>query len=116
MSELAWQRVTEADGVHTVTLHGELDFSASPRLAAEIESAVGEAQAVVLDITDVTFIDSAGVRLLDRLAEVYAPRGALRVVVDDDGPVRFTLRLCGFPAELLETSRDAAVKAVAPHR
>jgi anti-anti-sigma factor len=114
MNELPRLGFAESDGVHTVTVHGELDFATTPRVADQIESGVGPARAVVLDLTDVTFIDSAGVRLLDDLAATYAPRDALRVVVPDAGPVRYTLGLCGFPAELIASSCDAAVTALAP--
>ena len=48
-----------------LTLHGQLDLPAAPRLQSEIESdAVDAADVLVLDLDDVQFIDSAGLRVL----------------------------------------------------
>ena len=48
-----------------LTLHGELDLLAAPRLQSEIESDTFDAADVlVLDLDDVQFIDSAGLRVL----------------------------------------------------
>jgi anti-sigma B factor antagonist len=48
-----------------VALHGELDLASAPLLQGEIESAeVGEATLVVLDVEDLEFIDSTGLRVI----------------------------------------------------
>jgi anti-anti-sigma factor len=48
-----------------LTLHGELDLLGAPRLQSEIESnTVDAAEIVVLDLDDVQFIDSAGLRVV----------------------------------------------------
>jgi anti-sigma B factor antagonist len=46
-------------------LHGELDLSAAPLLAEEIERAEkGDRGALVLDLGELEFIDSAGLRVI----------------------------------------------------
>jgi anti-anti-sigma factor len=48
-----------------LTLHGELDLLGAPLLQREIESAeVGERGIVVLDLEDLQFVDSAGLRVI----------------------------------------------------
>ena len=48
-----------------LTLHGELDLLGAPQLQSEIESeALDAAEIVVLDLDDVQFIDSAGLRVV----------------------------------------------------
>ena len=64
---------------------GELDLATVDVLAGELEAARGEAERVVLDLREVAFIDSAGVRLmlesskLGSFAVVRGPREIQRV-------------------------------------
>jgi anti-sigma B factor antagonist len=53
-----------APGRTILELHGELDLAAAPVLAEEIERSQARAGAVVLDIEDLQFIDSAGLRVI----------------------------------------------------
>lgn len=66
---------------------GELDLATAPRLA-EVLSAVA-APVVVLDLSDCTFLDSAGIRALMGTARALAEAGrGLRVVTRDAGILR----------------------------
>jgi anti-sigma B factor antagonist len=48
-----------------VALHGELDLASAPLLQSELESAqAGEAGLIVLDVQDLEFIDSTGLRVI----------------------------------------------------
>ncbi len=48
-----------------VRLHGELDLASAPLLESEIESAeLGDTALVVLDLEDLEFIDSTGLRII----------------------------------------------------
>jgi anti-anti-sigma factor len=69
---------------------------------------------VVIDMTGVQFIDSAGVRLLDHLVEHYEPHTTVLVVVPDPGTVRFTLHMCGFCVDLLAPTVDEALSTLTP--
>ena len=57
----------EAEGVVTLTLGGELDLAAAPLLRERIDAA-GESP-LVLDLTEVTFVDSSILRELLRARE-----------------------------------------------
>jgi anti-anti-sigma factor len=72
------------------SLSGEIDASAVPRLAEAVEQLPGHAGAIVLDVKDVSFIDSSGLRVLIALAE--RARGEGRVV-ELDNPSSFVTRL-----------------------
>jgi anti-sigma B factor antagonist len=58
-------------------LHGELDLASAPLLAQEIESASNEATAamVVLDLMELRFIDSTGLRIVLTANERAQERG-----------------------------------------
>ena len=78
-------------------LTGEIDMSNARDLRAAIaESTPSESLGVVLDLTDVDYIDSAGIHLLHRLGESLRARGqALRVVIPPGSPTSDALRLAG---------------------
>lgn len=47
-----------------VALRGELDLASAPLLESEIEGGVPDGGALVLDLDDLKFIDSTGLRLI----------------------------------------------------
>ena len=82
-------------GRPALTVRGELDIATAPRLAEAVESQLSQRpQALVVDLTDTTFMDSSGARQLARIArraaedgvslEVVCPRAnrPVRLVVD----------------------------------
>jgi anti-anti-sigma factor len=81
------------DEVSVVTVEGELDVATAARWEYRVEAAGRQSRTVVLDLSSVRFIDSAGVRTLFRWADaarrvgirllVAAPReGAVRRLLD----------------------------------
>lgn len=57
-------------------LHGELDLASAPTLAQEIENAANDAKAmVVLDLKELRFIDSTGLRIVLAANERAQERG-----------------------------------------
>jgi anti-sigma B factor antagonist len=94
-----------------LTLHGELDLLGAPRLQSEIESdAIDAAEVVVLDLDDVQFIDSAGLRVLLAAHERTAERGQRLVLTPGSPQVQRLLSIAGVNGRL-ETivSADAAL-------
>ena len=61
--EFAVARRRAGDAV-VVMPEGEIDLATIDVLQAELDAAAGESERVVLDLRGVTFIDSAGVRLV----------------------------------------------------
>lgn len=95
MSDLAQIEVDSLDGVPVVHVRGEIDLSN----ASEVRDAFGAgvpdtAPVVLLDLTGTTFLDSAGIAMIFRLAERLGyGRQELRLVVPPDAPIRTVIRL-----------------------
>ena len=109
MSELARLETSVRDGVLLAAISGEIDVSNAAALEERLADAAQGRPALVIDLTQVTFLDSAGVRLLDHLVADREPAAPVRIVVPASGAVPFTLRVCGFRPELLAASRDVAL-------
>jgi len=82
-----------------VRLRGEIDMSNARELASEIEGAIPNgALRIDIDLTEITYLDSAGVQLLFVLADrLGVRRHELRVIVPRDSPVRAVLELTSLP-------------------
>jgi len=79
MSELLSLAATAmGDGSHTITVAGEIDMSNATELAEYIVQF--EAGDVALDLTEVTFLDSSGLRAL-LAAHERIKRGGARLVI-----------------------------------
>lgn len=92
------------DGVVLVRVSGELDLASAPGIGEQIRGGLGEVgPRVVVDLSDVSYFDSSGVRMLDELTEAVERRaGSLRVVAPEGSPARAVLRICAFRADLLD--------------
>jgi anti-anti-sigma factor len=86
-------------GVATVVVSGELDLATAPRLSTTVADH-GDARLVVLDLNELRFIDSTGVRLLIEADRACAGSGSRLVVLAGDGPVRRVLDLCNLGGRL----------------
>ena len=96
-----------------VRLAGEIDLANAPAIGREIVAHVSRAGAVLIDLTAVSFLDSAGVRLLDALVGDLDDHGVvIRLVVGESGAARMTLELCAFREDLLATDLDKAAADV----
>ncbi|MFI5956714.1 STAS domain-containing protein [Cryptosporangium sp. NPDC051539] len=93
-----------------VSFQGEIDLGTAPGLGTTVEVETADASAIVLDLSAVTFLDSAGVRLLDSLVGAGESRGCvMRLVAPEHGVARFTLTLCAFRSDLVESTVARAV-------
>lgn len=108
---VAGLRVVEDDGTRRLSLRGDLDAATAASLEPQLLDAAGGAQRLVLDLREVAFIDSAGVRVLDHVVAAAAST-PLRVVAPAGGSVAFTLRLTGFRPELVAEDLESALRAV----
>jgi anti-sigma B factor antagonist len=57
-------QLTRADGSVVVTVRGELDLATSPALEAVLRTLASERRPAVLDLSELRFIDSSGLRLV----------------------------------------------------
>jgi anti-sigma B factor antagonist len=94
-----------------LTLHGELDLASAPRLQSEIESeTVDAAEIVVLDLDDVDFIDSAGLRVVLAAHERTVKRGRRLALTPGSPQVQRLLSIAGVDGHLQTiASADAAL-------
>lgn len=73
--------VTSTPEAHTVALSGEADLLGAPSIEAAVADAASEAQRLILDLRNLTFIDSSGLRALVRGHERCGTLGVeLRVI------------------------------------
>ncbi|NUT97235.1 MAG: STAS domain-containing protein [Saccharothrix sp.] len=70
-----------AEGVTVVTATGEIDMLTAPDLRADVLGRIGEAATLVLDMSGVSFLGSAGLAVLVEASQQAKRRGtAFRVV------------------------------------
>jgi anti-anti-sigma factor len=83
------------DEVVVARVLGAIDLSNAGHLEDEVSGAVpNAAHAVVLDLAETTYLDSAGIRLVFGLAEKLRRRGqTLRLVVPASAPIERVLEL-----------------------
>jgi anti-anti-sigma factor len=99
VSQLARVEGERQGTVCLVRVHGEIDLSNAHEVSSAIGSAMGqEARWLVVDLSDLTYLDSSGVALLLRLAErLQTRRRRLHLVVPRGSPVRRVLVFTGLP-------------------
>jgi anti-anti-sigma factor len=94
-----------------VILHGQGDFDAYtvPTLWSPVSSLAANAPGVVIDLSDVTFFDSAAVRLLDGISRECGHHNTpLRVVAPPDTPAHRVLDIAGMiTPSTVDTLTDA---------
>jgi anti-anti-sigma factor len=85
-------------GAMWIAVAGPIDLATAPAVEADISALVGNETAVVtLDLSDVDYLDSAGLRVLFRLTTRLAEvRTALEVVAPPGSISRRVLDLCGY--------------------
>lgn len=86
------------NGLTRIILRGEIDLANSAAVEDELREAVShQLSAVSVDLTDLTYIDSAGIRILYRLASrLQALRIVPELIVPLDSPTRRLIELSGF--------------------
>ena len=84
-------RSERSDGDHVIALDGELDLAGAERVTQELRSAeASDARRIILDLSNLEFIESSGIRLIvaagarsrmdgARLALIRGPRSVHRV-------------------------------------
>jgi anti-anti-sigma factor len=89
---------TRAEGASMqITLSGEIDLANAAAVESELRAALShQPSAVSVDLTDLTYLDSAGIRILFALASRLKPhRIVLQLIVPLDSPTRRIIELSG---------------------
>lgn len=118
MASLVQVRIVErgSDDVVVVRLTGELDISSAESAGERITEAVpSSARGLVIDMSELEFIDSSGVSVLFALARRVANRRQeLRVVAPEGKPVARVLGIVEFDrAAPVHADVDSAVAEIA---
>jgi anti-sigma B factor antagonist len=80
---------TSKEGVELLLVEGELDIATAPRLISVLNGAVQEAlRSLVVDLSDVDFMDSTGLALLINAHRRLTRRSKGFAVVCPPGPLR----------------------------
>ena len=111
---MTFEALPDRDGGTTVLrATGDLDVAVVPALLPEVPALVSAAGSVVLDLSDVTFFDSSGVRLVDQLTRECGARATpFRVVAPPGGPTRRVLELVGMADAVASDDLATAILAV----
>jgi len=93
-------RIIEEDSVRTLAIAGELDLANAPTLAAQLDEAT--AGVLILDMSELEFIDSTGIALLVATHHRLNGNGTVgfRLIGSDNLAVRRVMALTGLEAEL----------------
>ena len=94
---LADVQLSFREGAVIARITGEVDMSNATELREAItDHTPNDALGVVLDLTSVEYVDSAGIAMIYRLGEGLRTRGqALRVVIPPESAAADSLRLAG---------------------
>jgi anti-sigma B factor antagonist len=88
--------VSEADGVTTVTMDGELDTNSAPTAQQQIVPLAVTGVRLVVDMTKVPYMSSAGIRVLLSTYRQVTANGGKIVLVGLAEDVKDTMAVTGF--------------------
>ena len=90
------------DGYELLSVEGELDIATAPRMIAAINEAVADVAApLVVDLTDVVFMDSTGLALLMNARRRVVRLGQGFAIVCPGGPISRVFEI----ADMVESLR-----------
>ena len=87
--------ITVEDAVVVARLEGDIDLANTPSVSATVlESIPNDSLGLVVDLTDVRYIDSVGIRMLFTFVRsLHASRQGMAIAVPQDSPVRKLLKI-----------------------
>ncbi len=93
--------IEHLQGVPVVTISGRLDTNTAPLFDAQVTPILAKtAQPILLDLTDVTFISSAGLRSILQLIKHTSAYGGRLGLVAVPAHIMEVLEISGFPSLL----------------
>jgi anti-sigma B factor antagonist len=86
---------------HRLSVSGELDLATTPQLEQQARTLLADgARSIVIDLANLKFIDSTGLRLLLVLSQQAADEGWRMLITRPSEQVRTILKITGTGAEL----------------
>jgi anti-sigma B factor antagonist len=108
-------RLELEDRLVYANVSGDIDMSNAADLRAELSTTIpNDAIGLILDLTDIDYLDSAGIHLIHHLREDLRASGQrLQLVIPQSSIINATLRLAGLDwADNTAESVDAARQAL----
>jgi anti-anti-sigma factor len=115
VNDLSEVEVLVRDGVSVARVRGEIDLSNADSVFSTLARAgAPTADGLIVDLSGVEYLDSAGVRLLFRLARALGESNrTLRTVVPGDATIRRVLELANLQEQIgVDESEDSALAHV----
>jgi anti-sigma B factor antagonist len=84
------------DGILMATIAGKIDGQTAPALQARLLAALDEATAAVFDVSEVSYMSSAGFRLLLFMYRSLSIKGGQLALVGLTEDIRDTMEMTGF--------------------
>ena len=108
MTELLTINVELADDFTYIHARGEIDRANAEQFEQRLNEAVRSAVPRIVDLADVTYIDSAGLRAL----QLSGQRGTMRIVLPADARIYRTVMIAGINElmPIVETVDDAKAR------
>jgi anti-sigma B factor antagonist len=102
MTDLAHVTIERSGNVVVATVSGEIDFSVAEDVGRQIiESIDNEAATLILELTKLSYTDSAGINLVfDLAAKLREHRQSLRIVLPMDSQPWRTFSIVGVENEI----------------
>lgn len=87
--------IVQHGDVYVAQVEGDIDFTDTERLGAELaDGTPNDARGLVLDVSNVRYIDSAGVRMLFELASrLTVCRQRLALALPESSPIRRLIKI-----------------------
>ena len=103
------------ESTHVLSLRGEIDASTAPRLGSRLFGLADEGiKGVIVDLSEVTFMDSTGIGVLLNALRHYASRHMKMVLVCPTEQVMRPFEITGLARHLtILDSREKALGALA---
>jgi anti-sigma B factor antagonist len=95
-------QIKAQDEIVVAQLTGEIDMSNAAAIGQAIARSIShEAPGLVLDLTELDYLDSAGIQLIYQLREELSARAQrLTLVIPEDSPPADALRLAGISTHM----------------
>ena len=101
------------DGISVVSLAGELDLSTISDIEGALFEELGTRTGVVVDLTELVFIDSSGIGLLIKASGLRSDPGAMHIAIASGSQVERVFGLTGVDRGLPVTvGSDQALAAL----
>lgn len=87
-------RITTIRGAHVVWLRGDIDLANIKDIALRIAESLSDARVAIVDLSEVTYLDSSGVQLLFQLSRsLDSQRVPMRIALPLDSHLRRLMQI-----------------------